>query len=909
MSRPAFQAAETLFLEALDLDPSARAAFLTERCTDRSDLRREVDALLRGHESVDAGFLEPPDAAPLEGVTIAGFTLRRTIGEGGMGVVYEAEQAEPKRIVALKLVRSLPGIEREVARLRFEAETLARLDHPGIAQVFEVGTFSAGGVNGAWFAMELVADARPLARAAEERGLDREARLELFRQAAAAIEHGHRRGVLHRDLKSDNLLVDAEGRVKVIDFGIARAVGVERAATLITRAGEIAGSLGTMSPEQARGDSNAIDVRSDVYGLGAVLYELLTGRLPHVTRDRSITQILRAITEDEATRPSRWIPDLPRDLETILMTALERDPERRYPTVAALLDDLDRHRSHRPILARPAGTLHRMRLFARRHRTAVLAVAAIVLITSVLGWRLVRAGDKQALAEEGERDARTTEALVADFHRSLLERARPAHALGKEVTVVELLDEALAAAEGSLVDHPRALADVLGTLGITYYQLGKLGEAEDVLSRAIVLCRDDERTPADRMALLQGAGGMIDVRLGNTERAEQRLTAAIAFLEHPPHRGRSHHVTALYGLAELRKLQGRHDERTQALNTLIDVSDKSALTPVALAHASLSAQAQVEDRFDDALEHGALAVAAIEGRVHADHPDLARAREAYANALLTKGRLNDALQQRRLAMASLERVLPENHPDLASLALNQAQLLHRLRDLPAADEHFLQAIRIRRSALGDDHPDLANALNVHAWMLMDLPDLARAREASRESVHIHSAFLEALGRSGDAKLASYWSTLGMIEFRAGNAAAAIEPIERGLAMQELDSGPNATALGGPLTMLGVVCVQANELDKGRAALERAYALRSDDPQLGGHWLTANTRSILGGCMLAQGQPDSARPHVLESVEVLLAKLGEGDFRTQDAIRRVVDLYEIQQDEANAAVWRARIVQR
>ena len=380
MSEPAtrIDRVESLFHAALEQAASARTGFLESACDGDDGLRHEVEGLLAAHSRIGAEFLQPkPHELDLSGRRIGGFSLIRVLGAGGMGVVYDAEQDRPRRRVALKVLHALPGLERDVRRFRFEAEVMAGLSHPNIAQVYEVGTVDEPGGRLAWFAMELVEGACDLITYAREEKLDLEDRLALFDQVCRGVQHGHGKGVLHRDLKPDNILVERSGRIKIIDFGVARLMEPSaRRGTLLTRAGDVVGTPMYMSPEQCSGDEP--DIRADVYSLGVMLYELLTGVRAFDLSSTPVSDVLDILRREDPAPPSRHRRELRGDLETIVLTALAKDKGRRYPTVEALAEDLRRFRAHEPILARPPGPAHAMLLFARRHRVFLIATALVV---------------------------------------------------------------------------------------------------------------------------------------------------------------------------------------------------------------------------------------------------------------------------------------------------------------------------------------------------------------------------------------------------------------------------------------------------------------------------------------------------------------------------------------------------
>jgi len=368
---------KALLFAALDLTPDEREAFLERSCRGEPELLADVRSLLAEFTRID-GFLEEPlrpRAAPATCPDRLGsYRVLRVLGHGGMGVVYLAEQPSPRRRVALKVLRLDAATEAARARFTREGEVLARCHHPGIAQIHAALVVETDVGLQPMICMEYV-DGRPIVEYARGTGLDSTERIELFLQVAEAVAHAHEQGVLHRDLKPDNVLVDEEGRARVLDFGVAHVVGDE--ATFATRTGQVLGTVAYMSPEQARG--GRIDERADVYSLGVILYELLTGSLPLDTRGALVHEALRTLAEEDAVPLSRRDPTMRGDLETVLSKALASEPARRYRSVRELSDDLSAFLEGRPIAARPPSPFYVLSKFAARHRALSAAVALAIL--------------------------------------------------------------------------------------------------------------------------------------------------------------------------------------------------------------------------------------------------------------------------------------------------------------------------------------------------------------------------------------------------------------------------------------------------------------------------------------------------------------------------------------------------
>ncbi|MGE3172208.1 MAG: bifunctional serine/threonine-protein kinase/formylglycine-generating enzyme family protein [Planctomycetota bacterium] len=395
-----FRRAWEIAAAALDLAPAQRAAHVADACADDAALRAEVESLLAHSgdatapatalavDAADAVEDAVADDGPLPG-RIAGYAIVRKVGAGGMGVVYEAIQDAPHRRVALKLTRPGHMTAELQRRFEFEVEVLAGLQHPGITQVFDAGTCDLGHGPQPFFAMEFV-DGEPLDAHAARRALDIPQRVELLARVSDAVHHAHRMGVLHRDLKPDNVLVTADGQPKVLDFGVARALGAGAPGlTRRTAAGRVVGTLAYMSPEQVQGDGTAMTAASDVWALGVIGYELLAGRAPFALPGDNLAAAARVLAEQEPAPLGRHDRRLRGDLEVVIGTALQKEPLRRYASAAEFAADLRRVLACRAIVARAPSTLYQLSRFARRNRALTAALAALLLtVVAAFGWTL-----------------------------------------------------------------------------------------------------------------------------------------------------------------------------------------------------------------------------------------------------------------------------------------------------------------------------------------------------------------------------------------------------------------------------------------------------------------------------------------------------------------------------------------
>jgi tetratricopeptide (TPR) repeat protein/predicted Ser/Thr protein kinase len=476
-----------LFDSLSDMSDDEQSAELSRIGRTDPELRRELEAFLRQSDELppflETGAIDNIMQQPSAGPTlhssddqaperIGSYAIRRKLGEGGMGVVYLAEQDEPRRPVAVKVLR--PGAVSGSMRRRFqqEARVLGLLRHPGIAQVYEAGTAKADGRELAFFAMEYV-EGTPLTEYAESHKLSYRQSLELVAGICDAVHHAHQNGVVHRDLKPDNILVDRTGQSKVLDFGVANATDADiKTLSVQTEGGQIVGTLPYMSPEQALGDSDVVDTRCDVYALGVIAYELLANKLPLDLRRSSIVEAARIIREEEPTRLGQLSRVFRGDIETIVAKSLEKDRDRRYGSAAELGADIRRFLSDDPIVARPASTIYQLGKFARRHRGltvgACIAVLALICGSTVAIWQGLEARSAQRVAEQRFNDLHSfAESVILEYPKIKGTKGETRAQEFLNTTTLEYLD-------GMARDTRGLDLDVLENLALAYNATGDL---------------------------------------------------------------------------------------------------------------------------------------------------------------------------------------------------------------------------------------------------------------------------------------------------------------------------------------------------------------------------------------------------------------------------------------------------
>jgi non-specific serine/threonine protein kinase/serine/threonine-protein kinase len=946
--------AKAIFLEAIEEHgPGRWQAFVEQACAGDDGLRGAVEKLLCAQAAMGS-FHEPgrPDGAGQElirerpGTEIGPYKLMEQIGEGGMGLVFVAAQQAPvRRKVALKVIK--PGMDTREVIARFEAErqVLALMDHPGIARVLDAGATQSGRP---YFVMELVKGV-PITEYCDKHQLTPRARLELFVSVCQAVQHAHQKGVIHRDVKPTNVLVsshDGVPVVKVIDFGVAKALGQQLTEqTIYTGFVQMLGTPLYMSPEQAEMSGLDVDTRADIYALGVLLYELLTGTTPFAEarfRKAGFDEIRRIIREEQPPKPSTRLSTLAqavdtvsanrqsdpkklgqlmrRELDWIVMKCLEKDRNRRYETASALASDVQRYLRDEPVLAGPPGAGYRMRKFVRRHRNPVLA-AALVLIALLAGlagttWGLVRAerawqdaetarlaeGEaRQHAADQAEAEARQRKRAEANEQRANDERERAqeeqqiADAV-RRFLQLDLLRQADALYQADTLRRGRGDFEIQGNPTVR--------ELLDRAAAEVTPEKIDAKFPKQRrvQAEILDTIGYTYVGVGEHQKAVAHLSRARDLIV--PALGRDHprSIAIARNLAEAYRRAGKTKQTVELAEQLRDIclarfgpddaSTLAVLNTLASAYSAarrnpeaLALRKQVRDGYIARFGPHDTATLTVTHNLALAY--VAAGKKAEGIALLEK--------VRDIKVA----ILGRDHPRTLNTMASLADIYLSERRLAEALPLFEQTLQLRKAKLGAEHPSTI-------WTMAKLG--INYRELARQAEGV--ALLEeslALARKRPTHESPHlvWIRRRLAAtYERGSEFARAEPLHREC-LEQTRKNEQATPrqLSYALNRLGRNLLKQARNTEAEAIFRESLDLRLNHASSG--WRTSETQALLGGALMAQKRYGEAAPLLRAGYNGLKPRTASPDAlaRLREVLDGLGELARARGDEASAARWR------
>lgn len=739
------------------------------------------------------------------GTRVGPYRLIRPIGAGAMGCVYLAEQDTPRRQVALKIVSGLGSAL--IERMRREIAVLARLEHPGIARLYAAGGTRAEDADLPWLAMEYV-DGPTLTAHADRIGAQIDARLQLAIAVARAAHHAHGLGIVHRDLKPANILVDALGQPKILDFGIALLRDEQHG---LTRTGQVLGTLPYMAPEQLAGDGTRLDARCDVYALGVLAYELLTGRLPHPRlATATLFEAIDVLRGQPPVAIQTLLPAARGDLGTVIMKAIAADPEQRYASAAAFADDLERILAHRPIAARRPSAAYRLTRFVRRHRAASAAAAAIALCLIGATAVSLRYGWSEAAARR-EAELRAAEAdATRAFLETMLVSADPEQALGRELRIGDVLDEAVRGLHADTLP-PAVAARLRRTLGRTYLQLGDADRGAALLRDAAALADPAQPLAIDIAIDLARA----DNALGRRSEARSALESMLSGDTPVP----AQRLAAGLALSEVQAAQGQAAEAERGLRALIAAQPDADPVQALTARHNLAAVLQQQGRLDEALTLADDVLARRIAQFGEDHPQTLYSRNQIASLRQLRGEPEQAEAAFRAVLDARRRVLGPHHPATLTTERNLAVSLVQ-NGRPGEAEPLLREVAAQWTALrGEADPRTLETRTMLAYALTDLGRRDEAERLLREVI----ARQDASGRPATPETLTPRNDLAMLLMDAGRLDEALAEFDRIDPVMRATLGDDHLYVAILTGNRGQCLARLGRLDAAREALDASHA--------------------------------------------------------------------------------------
>lgn len=891
-----WQKLKRIFNQAIEIDEAERKMFVDKACGEDRVLKKEVLSLLKAHEIpgkldyrpdhlVKSAFSRQKTGSR-KGEQIGPYKILDELGHGGMGSVFLAERADGqfRQQVALKLLRTGFTSENQTRRFLAERQILASLNHENIARLLD------GGVTGdgqPWFALEYV-DGHPIDVYCNERQLTLKQRLNLFLKVCDAVQTAHRKLIIHRDLKPSNVLVTEDGTVKLLDFGIAKVLNQEdilQESVPLTRTGLLPLTPAYASPEQVRGEP--ITTASDIYQLGVMLYELLTGFRPYTVSGKTPSEVERIICEEEPTWPSTavtkpakaegdHIMEIPEpsagirkknpeqlqkhlrgDLDIIVMKSLRKEPDRRYESADQLAADIRFYLTGKPVAAHPDSRKYRAGKFIQRHKTGFMSTLVIVLL--LIGYAVTitwHSQQTQAALEQAQTETARAE-QITDYLLGLFEASDPAETLGDTVTAGMLLERGIQQAE-QLDGQPQVQAEMFDIVGQVYSRLGQYGQAEELLNRAL--------------------------QIRNEIHGEYHETTAATKVR----------------LATALHLSGNYDEAEPLLRDALTVQEQilepedpavaSTLSTLGGVLKSLGKYDEAEAMLYDALE--------LQRRIfETEHLDISETLNILGLLMERRGDLESAGIAMREALEIRRNLLSDLDPRVTMSLNNLGMLLRKKGDYEAAEPFYREALSLKQSLYGENHPSIAVTLNGLGLLLRNMGNDEAAEPVLREALDMRRELLDenhlSIGESLN-NLGNLLEDLGQLEEAASKISEAHDILKSSL-------GAAHPIVAYPAIGLARILMKKERPEEAEPLIRTALEIRNNALPAG-HTEILQVKNMLGFCLTKLGQYREAESFLLKAFKSQEAVENKEKDLWKNTLEHIIWLYEDWGQHENVTIY-------
>ncbi len=949
---------QTLFEKALELNPTERKDYLKIECGEDEELYKEVISLLKADEeehtifSGSAADYIAIDDSTLDGKIFGNYRAVKQIGTGGMGSVYLAERIDGvfEQKVALKIVK--PGMNSEEIISRFEGERqiLARLQHPNIARLLDGGISDLGLP---YFTMEYV-EGKPITEYSDEKKLTIEERLDLFKKVCEAVLYAHQNLVIHRDIKPSNILVQEDGIVKLLDFGIAKVFEEDEDQQNLTRTGMRVMTPEYASPEQVKGEH--ISTATDIYSLGLILYQLLSGSSPYELKSTSALEMERVICLTEPQKPSSMVtkthdPEngknvspgiisinrsisiaklkkkIAGDLDNICLMAIRKEPERRYSSIAQLIEDINNYLSGNPVIARSSTASYRIKKFVQRHKAGVVITAAAVIIIALVTtfYTIQLASERDKAKLEAEKSKKVSEFLAGIFKVSDPEQSK-----GETITARELLDAGVKRIESELAGQPQVLANMLDVTGNVYKNLGLYKKAYPQLQRSYKLNDSlSGNSPETAQSLNDFAN--LNFEMGNYKEAVEKFNKALNIRNNIFGNNSLESAESMNDLAMVLRENGKYDEAEKLLNNSLAIRKKHTSgrgREVAQSLNNLGLVKQDKGEYKEAkklLEESLAMKEKLFGKVH---PSITQTLGSLASLLQKMGKFTDASKLLNQTLEIDKKLYGDVHPEISTDLYNIASNTALLGDLDASADMYKEVLELDKKLLGDNHPYIALDINNLAGIYSDKGEYEKAEKLYKQSLELNKKIY---GKE-HPEVATSLSNLGVLYERWGKNSLAEPLLKSALDMRVKMLGEDHPDVITSINIYASLLLSEKKYEEAikeyRKSLElRIKTIGEEHPftansyiGLGnafagvknfkeaeenikkgieiykqklppGHWNIFYGESTLGQCYSKEGKYKEAENILLNAYEKLKAKRGEKDRFTISALKTIIKNYE------------------